>query len=105
MSQAMESFTRFDAFAGSHESVCLRTDTETSRRRSGREERTSEVAEWYPAADVYEKDGEYEIAVDLPGIDRSALEISIDDNRYPSRESASLRASASPNGTAREAGL
>jgi HSP20 family protein len=40
-----------------------------------------ETAEWYPAADVYERDGEYLIAVDLPGIDRSALEITIDDNR------------------------
>ena len=40
-----------------------------------------ETAEWYPAADVYDRDGEYLIAVDLPGIDRSALEITIDDNR------------------------
>lgn len=40
-----------------------------------------ETAEWYPAADVYDHDGEYLIAVDLPGIDRSALEITIDDNR------------------------
>ncbi|MFN2512538.1 MAG: Hsp20/alpha crystallin family protein [Pyrinomonadaceae bacterium] len=40
-----------------------------------------ETAEWYPAADVYDRDGEYLIAVDLPGIDRSSLEITIDDNR------------------------
>ncbi len=40
-----------------------------------------EAAEWYPMADVYDRDGEYLIAVDLPGIDRSALEITIDDNR------------------------
>jgi HSP20 family protein len=40
-----------------------------------------ETAEWYPAADVYERDAEYLIAVDLPGIDRSALEITIDDDR------------------------
>ena len=40
-----------------------------------------ETAEWYPAADVYDHDGEYLVAVDLPGIDRSALEITIDDNR------------------------
>jgi HSP20 family protein len=40
-----------------------------------------ETAEWYPAADVYERDAEYLIAVDLPGIDRSALEITINDNR------------------------
>ncbi|MCM3906159.1 MAG: Hsp20/alpha crystallin family protein [Pyrinomonadaceae bacterium] len=40
-----------------------------------------EAAEWYPMADVYDRDGEYLIYVDLPGIDRSALEITIDDNR------------------------
>lgn len=40
-----------------------------------------EAAEWYPLADVYEDDASYLIAVDLPGIDRSALEINIDDNR------------------------
>jgi HSP20 family protein len=40
-----------------------------------------EPAEWYPAADVYDRSEEYLIAVDLPGIDRSALEITIDDNR------------------------
>jgi HSP20 family protein len=40
-----------------------------------------ETAEWYPAADLYDQDAEYLIAVDLPGIDRSLLEITIDDNR------------------------
>jgi len=39
-----------------------------------------ETAEWYPTADVYDHTVEYLIAVDLPGIDRSALEITIDDN-------------------------
>jgi HSP20 family protein len=37
-----------------------------------------ETAEWYPRADVYDNDGEYLIAVDLPGIDRQALEITLD---------------------------
>jgi HSP20 family protein len=40
-----------------------------------------ETADWYPAADVYDRDEEYLIALDLPGIDRSALEINIDDDR------------------------
>jgi len=39
-----------------------------------------EGADWYPAADVYENDGEYTVSVDLPGIDRAALDISVDDN-------------------------
>jgi HSP20 family protein len=40
-----------------------------------------EGADWYPAADVYETDSEYVVAVDLPGIDRATLDISLDDNR------------------------
>lgn len=40
-----------------------------------------ETADWYPAADVYDRDQEYVIDVDLPGIDRSALEINIDNDR------------------------
>jgi len=40
-----------------------------------------ETAEWYPAADVYEIKDEYVVAVDLPGIDRTTLDISIDDDR------------------------
>ena len=40
-----------------------------------------ERADWAPAADVYETDSGYAIAMDLPGIDREALEIDIDDNR------------------------
>jgi HSP20 family protein len=40
-----------------------------------------EQADWAPAADVYETDSSYSIAMDLPGINREALEIDIDDNR------------------------
>ncbi len=40
-----------------------------------------ETADWYPATDVYDRDSEYLIALDLPGIDRSALEINIDNDR------------------------
>ena len=40
-----------------------------------------ESADWYPVADVYENNGEYVVAVDLPGIDRSTLDISIDNDR------------------------
>ena len=40
-----------------------------------------ETASWYPAADVYENKDEYVVAVDLPGIDRSTLDITIDDDR------------------------
>src|SRR5215475_12566269 len=39
-----------------------------------------ERADWTPAADIYETDSGYLIAMDLPGIDREALEIDVDDN-------------------------
>ena len=37
-----------------------------------------ERIDWYPAADVYEQDDEYIIALDLPGITRSSLDITLD---------------------------
>lgn len=40
-----------------------------------------EHADWYPAADVYESESEFTIVVDLPGVDRKALKIDIDENR------------------------
>jgi HSP20 family protein len=44
-----------------------------------------ETPDWFPAADIYENAGEYIVAVDLPGIDRSTLDISIDDDRLTVR--------------------
>ena len=40
-----------------------------------------ERADWTPAADIYETESSYLIAMDLPGIDRQALEIDVDENR------------------------
>jgi HSP20 family protein len=40
-----------------------------------------ERADWAPAADIYETEENYLIAMDLPGIDRTALEINVDDSR------------------------
>ena len=56
---------------------------DASQRRASEASPSDEVeaADWYPAADVYENDGEYTVAVDLPGIDRATLDISVDDNR------------------------
>lgn len=55
---------------------------DASQRRSTDVEQSDEAegADWYPAADVYENDGAYTVAVDLPGIDRSTLDISVADN-------------------------
>ena len=44
-----------------------------------------ETADWYPAADVYESNGEVIVAVDLPGVDRSTLDISVDDSELTVR--------------------
>lgn len=56
---------------------------DASQRRTSEAAGSDEVegADWYPAADVIENDGAYTIAVDLPGIDRATLDISIDDDR------------------------
>ena len=40
-----------------------------------------ERADWTPASDIFETASGYLIAIDLPGINREALEIDIDDNR------------------------
>lgn len=55
----------------------------TKRRARGEAEASDEFerADWAPAADIYETDTGYLIALDLPGIDRSTLEINVDDNR------------------------
>lgn len=55
----------------------------TQRRASEADQKDElERADWYPAADVYETERAFMVAVDLPGIDRAKLDISIDgDNR------------------------
>jgi HSP20 family protein len=64
----------------------------TQLRVQNEADRTDEVesADWYPAADVTEGEEEYVISVDLPGIDRSALEISIDDSRLSIKGNRSI---------------
>jgi|SRR5688572_12045780 len=39
-----------------------------------------EKTDWCPAADVYENEAAYTVAVDLPGIDRTTLDISVDED-------------------------
>jgi HSP20 family protein len=55
---------------------------EDATQRRGRDNSADEVegADWYPAADVYENETSYILAVDVPGIDRSTLDISVDDD-------------------------
>src|SRR5215211_363586 len=52
------------------------------RSRSDEEgEQEIERADWFPPADIYETEKEFTIAVDLPGIERAALEINLDDDK------------------------
>lgn len=56
---------------------------DATQRRAAEADATNELerADWSPAADVFEKDDAYVVALDLPGIDREKLDISIDENR------------------------
>ena len=56
-------------------------DATQRRGQTGEGDDEFERADWTPAADIYETDSGYSIAIDLPGIKRDALEINIDDNR------------------------
>jgi HSP20 family protein len=53
------------------------------RREGGAREEAGEIerADWIPAADVYEDEREYLLALDLPGINREGLDVSLDDGR------------------------
>jgi HSP20 family protein len=52
-----------------------------------------EHADWTPAADIYETDTGYLIAMDLPGIDREALELDVDENRLVVKGTREIEAS------------
>lgn len=56
---------------------------EAAQRRAREEGEEGEIErpDWTPAADVYNLEGEYLIVVDLPGVSRDALNISLNDNR------------------------
>jgi len=51
------------------------------RARTGEDEGEIERADWIPAADVYEDEREYTLALDLPGIKRDGLDVSLDDGK------------------------
>ena len=55
------------------------------RSRAGEDEGEIERADWIPAADIYESEGEYLLTLDLPGINRDALDVSLDEGRLSVR--------------------
>jgi HSP20 family protein len=54
---------------------------DATQRRGQAGEDEFERGDWTPAADIYETETGFLIALDLPGIQRDALAIDIDDNR------------------------
>ena len=74
------------------------------RSRAGEDEGEIERADWIPAADIYESEGEYLLALDLPGINRERLDVSLDDGRLVIRgertaeEGVSVRRAERPQG-------
>ena len=60
----------------------------TQQRVRTRGEADSEIepADWIPAADVYEHAEEYLVAIDLPGIERTKLDISLENDRLASHQ-------------------
>ncbi len=79
-------------------------ETAERRTRAGEDEGQIERADWIPAADVYEDESEYTLALDLPGINRDALDVSLDEGRLSVRgerapaEVASVRRAERPHG-------
>ena len=55
------------------------------RGRAVEEEGEIERADWIPAADIYEDEREYLLALDLPGISRESLDVSLDEGRLTVR--------------------
>ncbi len=76
------------------------------KRSHGEEEGEQEIerADWFPAADIYETEQDFTISVDLPGIERTALEINVDDDKLVIRgeraaeEAAGQRRTERPHG-------
>lgn len=56
---------------------------DATQRRSQADAASDEFerGDWTPAADIYETESGFLLALDLPGIDREALEIDAEDNR------------------------
>lgn len=83
---------------------------EAARRRGGapedgETEAEIERADWHPAADVFEDEQGYIIVLDLPGIERQALDVSLDNDRLTIKgaragvaESGHRRRSERPSG-------
>jgi HSP20 family protein len=74
------------------------------RSRTGEEAGEIERADWIPAADIYEDENEYLLALDLPGINRERLDVGLDDGNLvirgerPPAEGLAARRTERPHG-------
>lgn len=66
---------------------------DATQRRQSETGDEFERADWTPASDIYETESGYLIAMDLPGIDREALEIDVDDSRLVVKGTRTIAAS------------
>jgi len=74
---------------------------DATQRRTSETDKSDELerADWYPAADVFENESAFVVAIDLPGIDRAKLDISIDgDKRLTIKGERALRDSTQHRG-------
>lgn len=70
---------------------------DASKQRSNDDEESEqeiERADWTPAADVYNREHEYVIMIDLPGIEREALELSLDNDKLLVRGARTIEKNA-----------
>ncbi len=75
------------------------------RRTHAEGEDEIERSDWTPAADVYEREGEFIITLDLPGIAREGLDVGLDGNRLSVRgERAHVETDATVRRAERPAG-
>jgi len=58
---------------------------QTGSRGAGEEGAEVERGDWLPAADVYESEQEFTIALDLPGVARESLDIGLHEERLTIR--------------------
>ena len=74
------------------------------RRTHDGDEDEFERADWTPASDVVERENEFAIILDLPGIDRDALDVGVSDDRLvvrgerPEEEGVKRRRGGRPTG-------
>jgi|SRR6185369_10435089 HSP20 family protein len=66
---------------------------EDATQRRSQPDDEFERADWTPASDIEERESGYVIALDLPGIDRNALEIDVDENRLVVKGTRHIEAS------------